>query len=1041
MDLSLTQADTHPLSALLHIDEVCRRFEAAWKDAAATGPRPAPEAYLGDTPEPARTQLLCELVRLEIHYRARAGDVPDAAEFRTRFPNLNSTWLSRVLEAAGAAITVFAGPRGGEPLAAGPGLKILEELGRGGMGAVFKVRDPQLGRDVAIKVLLPEHHNHPELYLRFVEEARIAGQLQHPGIVPVYALGETDPRRAYFTMKLVEGQTLAVLLTRRPSPAHELTRFLKVFEQVCQAVAYAHSRGVIHRDLKPANIMVGAFGEVQLMDWGLAKRTAAPADAGPAGTATDPALTGGGRALGTPAYMAPEQARGEAARLDERCDVFGLGALLCEILTGHPPYAGLGGAPVHEQARRAELTEAWARLDGCGADDDLVQLARSCLAAERDQRPRHAGVVAEAVTAYLAGVAERLRAAEIARATAEVERAAARAQAAAERKRRRVLLALAATVLGMLAVAAAGGLYLSRQHEQRQLEQAQRQTELRTAAQKALDRAGELHRQARWAEARALLEQACRQLGEDAPADLRAAVERALADMTLVGELDAIRLKTATWVEGKFDHAGADQGYAAAFRQRGLGDEGDDPARVAARVRSSAVKEHLLGALDDWAYAASAPGRRAWLMEVARRADPHPWRDRVRDPGVWQDSTRLAALAARAKVQELSPQTAVALAWKLGAGPGSNLLRRVQRRYPADFWVNFTLGTLLIDSEEGTGYLRAAVALRPGASAAHANLGAILQHVKRDYDGAIACFERALDLDPRLALAHSNLGVVWWEKRKPDKAIAHFRKALVLDPRLPRAQYSLGLALHVRGEQDEAIACFERAIRIDADFAEAHCNLGGALRAKGRFAASLRAYRRGHELGSRQRNWRYPESAQWVKEAEWYVALEQKLPDVLSGKAEPADDRERFGLSEVCRWQRRYAAATRLFTEALAGQPALVADGQAGHRYRAAVAAARAGCGEGDDAPPEGPERARLRLQALVWLRADLADFATLVGTGKPEGRRRVCEGLESWQRAPGLAGLRNAAALARLPGAERDAWRRLWADVAALLERASALG
>jgi serine/threonine-protein kinase len=731
----------------------------------------------------------------------------------------------------------------------------------------------------------------------------------------------------------------------------------------------------------------------------------------------------------------------------------------------------LTGAPAHEQAQQADLAEAWARLDGCGAEDDLVRLARSCLAAERDQRPRHAGLVAEAVTAYLAGVAERLRAAEIARATAEVERAAARAQAAAERKRRRVQLALAATVLGLLAVAAAGGLSLWRQHEQRQLEQVQRQRELQTAAQKALDRAGELHKQERWPEARALLEQARRQLSEDAPADLQAAVERAVADMVLVGELDAIRLKTATWVGGKFDLAGADKGYAAAFLRRGLGGERDDPARVAARVRDSAVKEQLLVALDDWAYATSDPGRRAWLMAVARRADPHPWRDRLRDPALWQDRKRLEALAAGPKVQDLSPHTAVALAWRLGPGPGSNLLRQVQRRHPADFWVNFTLGSLLSLSEEGTGYLRAAVALRPGASTAHSNLGTSLWHVKRDYYGAIACFERALALDPRhapahtgmgvalqgkgkldeaikwhrkalaldprLALAHLNLGAAWRDKGRPDEAIGHLRKALALDARLASGHYNLGLALSDQERLDEAIDCYEKAIRLEPDLAEAHCNLGRMLLLKGKFVESVRAYRRGHELGSRQPNWQYPASAQWVRQAERYVALEQKLPDVLSGKARPADDRERLGLGQVCHLQGRHAAAARLFAEAFAGQPALTADVRAGSRYWAALSAARAGCGEGED-PPNGAERAPWRRQALAWLRAELAAHARRVETGKPENRKLVRAELERWRRAPGLAGLRDAKALARLSEAECDDWRRLWAEVATLLSRAS---
>ncbi len=177
------------------------------------------------------------------------------------------------------------------PPGAGPGgLQLLGEIARGGMGAVLKGRDPDLSRDLAVKVLLDRHRDDPDLLRRFVEEAQIAGQLQHPGIVPVYRLGMLADRRPYFTMKLVKGRTLAALLDdREPRPRglaggaeagadgdrrplfDDLPRFIAIFEQVCRTVAYAHSRGVIHRDLKPSNIMVGGFGEVQVMDWGLAK--------------------------------------------------------------------------------------------------------------------------------------------------------------------------------------------------------------------------------------------------------------------------------------------------------------------------------------------------------------------------------------------------------------------------------------------------------------------------------------------------------------------------------------------------------------------------------------------------------------------------------------------------------------------------------------------------------------------------------------------------------------------------------------------------
>ena len=150
-------------------------------------------------------------------------------------------------------------------------LQLFGEIARGGMGAVLKGRDTDLGRELAVKVLLDRHRDDPDLVRRFVEEAQIAGQLQHPGIVPVYDLGTFADHSPYFSMKLVRGRTLAELLQGRSSPDQDRPRFLGIFEAVCQTMAYAHARGVIHRDLKPSNVMVGSFGEVQVMDWGLAK--------------------------------------------------------------------------------------------------------------------------------------------------------------------------------------------------------------------------------------------------------------------------------------------------------------------------------------------------------------------------------------------------------------------------------------------------------------------------------------------------------------------------------------------------------------------------------------------------------------------------------------------------------------------------------------------------------------------------------------------------------------------------------------------------
>src|SRR5262249_9144964 len=149
--------------------------------------------------------------------------------------------------------------------------ELREEIGRGGMGAVFRAHDPNLNRSLAVKVLLEKHRGLLEWEGRFLEEAQITGQLQHPGVPPVYEVGSLEDGRPFFAMKLVKGQTLDALLRPSQDRAADRPHLLTVFGQVCQALAYAHSRGVLHRDLKPANIMVGAFGEVQVMDWGLAK--------------------------------------------------------------------------------------------------------------------------------------------------------------------------------------------------------------------------------------------------------------------------------------------------------------------------------------------------------------------------------------------------------------------------------------------------------------------------------------------------------------------------------------------------------------------------------------------------------------------------------------------------------------------------------------------------------------------------------------------------------------------------------------------------
>jgi PAS domain S-box-containing protein len=271
----------------------------------------------------------------------------------------------------------------------------------GGIGRVWLARDNRLGRDVALKELRPEQAHSAAHCARFLKEARITGQLEHPGIVPVYELARRPAsQQPFYTMRFVKGRTLTEAArdyhARRLSgqaDALELPALLNAFVAVCNTVAYAHSRGVIHRDLKGHNVVLGDFGEVVVLDWGLAKvmRQEAAAeheenllrDDG----ATDSGLTAHGQALGTPAYMAPEQAAGRLELIDQRTDVHGLGAMLYEILTGLPPFTG---ADTREVLRKVREEEPPPPEQICA--DAPSALAAACLRAlSKQPADRYAG--------------------------------------------------------------------------------------------------------------------------------------------------------------------------------------------------------------------------------------------------------------------------------------------------------------------------------------------------------------------------------------------------------------------------------------------------------------------------------------------------------------------------------------------------------------------------------------------------------------------------------------------------------------------------
>ena len=345
-------------------------------------------------------------------------------------------------------------------------------LGRGGMGEVRRVHDQVLGRVVAIKLLRPELVEAPAALARFVEEARATGALQHPGIVPIHELGRLHDGRAYYTCGLVEGRQLGELIAELHAASDDswgltaegwgLRRLVSVYLAVCQAVAYAHGRGVIHRDLKPANLMVGAHGAAFVVDWGVAKALgrAVGAPASDHKSSLDASFhTVAGQVTGTPAYMPPEQALGALDDIDARSDVYALGAVLYELLSGRPPYEGTSAAvlaqvragppsPVGRGGGGSTLGFASFGLVSVGhagppLPQELVEICQQAMQRDRAARFADAGALAAAVEGWLDGSRRREQAAaRVSQARAlEAEVAALRAQAAAQRAEGEVALA------------------------------------------------------------------------------------------------------------------------------------------------------------------------------------------------------------------------------------------------------------------------------------------------------------------------------------------------------------------------------------------------------------------------------------------------------------------------------------------------------------------------------------------------------------------------------------------------------------------------
>jgi serine/threonine-protein kinase len=375
------------------------------------GERVPVEALLEKVPDLAgHVEAVLDLIYNEFLLREERGEVPPVAEYQQRFPHL-AEQLRIQFEVDRALGPGPPGPRAhpgdsastpttwrrpnsapatleGAPDAAVqvPGYEVLEELGRGGMGVVYKARQLGLKRLVALKMILAAEHAGPQQRARFRTEAEAVARCQHPNIVQIHDIGEHQGR-PYFSLELVEGGSLEKRLVAHSFTAHQAARLI---ETLARAVQVAHRRGIVHRDLKPANILLTAEGEPKIADFGLAK--CLEGDAG---------RTQSGAVLGTPSYMAPEQAEGKVRKIGPATDVYALGAILYELLTGRPPFRGESILAILELVRTQDPVPP-SRLQP-NTPRDLETICLRCLQKDPAKRYASAELLAEDLRQFLAG--------------------------------------------------------------------------------------------------------------------------------------------------------------------------------------------------------------------------------------------------------------------------------------------------------------------------------------------------------------------------------------------------------------------------------------------------------------------------------------------------------------------------------------------------------------------------------------------------------------------------------------------------------------